>query len=130
MRRLTLVACCVVALGTTGCFVLDELDQGQAILDQHSPRGKEKAEPAPEPVAPRPVDDGPGVGERLSEWWRSALEEGPTPSDPNDGIVRCTIRGKLNFTRESDCQARGGTFSKVQLKKESLNELGNPERAE
>ena len=55
--------------------------------------------------------DLPEMKALLAEWWLNALEEEARPPDPNDGIVRCDVRGQLSFTRKSDCRLRGGRFA-------------------
>jgi hypothetical protein len=105
----------------SGCFVIDEIDKGNAILDQHGGRARKQREAAAAAAAAeesaaakrRSGPQEPGVKEQLSKWWQEVSEEGPAPPDPNNGIVRCTIGGTIAFTREKECKIRGGRAAKV-----------------
>ena len=82
----------------SGCFVFDELDAGNKILDQISPK---KPEAAPAEKAPAPQA---GAG-----WWANAKTLSGPPSDPgNDPAVSCTVGGSTRFMRKSDCLSQGG----------------------
>jgi hypothetical protein len=88
----------VICLFASGCFVFDELDAGNKILDQISPK---KAEPAPAEKAPAP--------QAGSGWWANAKTLSGPPSDPgNDPAVACTVGGSTRFMRKSDCLSQGG----------------------
>jgi hypothetical protein len=94
-----------------GCFVFDELDKGQEIMEQLGPgKAKKKKEEAATaaPASPSTARRGPGAMDRLKGWWRQATEPAPAPPDPNDKIVSCTLGGSTQFMRKSDCELRGG----------------------
>lgn len=95
----------------SGCFVADELESGQAIMDKNSPRGAAKKE-EPKAASRKGKDDSGSVLDSgrdalasVESWWDELGEPEP-PAE--DGIVRCQVHGSLQFTRESDCRARGG----------------------
>ncbi len=95
MRRvIPLLLCCLFA---SGCFVFDELEAGDKVLDQLGP-GKNAAAPAQPAPAPQA-----GAG-----WWANAKSIGDTPADTRDPAVACTIGGSMRFMRRSDCLSQGG----------------------
>jgi len=111
-RIAPILSCCLLF---SGCFITEELDKGEAILDQHGAgmrraRAAAEAKAAEEAAPPyrRPAPAGPGVQDKLSKWWKEVSEEGPAPEDPNNGLVRCTLGKKVLFTRQKDCEIRGG----------------------
>jgi hypothetical protein len=108
MRRILLVA--LLASLCQGCFVLEEIDKGQQLIDQHSPAAREKAAQREEaragPRADAEQEEGPL--ERLKKWWTKKREPAPPKRDPIVVVVRCQIGGRMHFTRKSDCRLRGG----------------------
>jgi hypothetical protein len=111
MRWILVVA--LLASLSQGCFVLEEIDKGQQIMDQHSPRAREKTakqeEAGPAPRAGAKQEEKPF--ERLKKWWKEKREPGPPEPpkrDPDDVIVRCEIGGTMQFARKFDCMLRGG----------------------
>ena len=82
----------------TGCFVFDEIDKGNEILDQNF-SGK-PAQQAPEQKAPAPQA---GAG-----WWANAKSLGDAPTDAKDPAVACAIGKSTRFMRKSDCLSQGG----------------------
>jgi hypothetical protein len=95
----------------TGCFAIDEIDKANALLAAHDSIPNTPATAAPEAA----TTDDPEWGEwfaqkreQVSEWWRQALEEEPTPPNPDDGIVSCDLNGRIHILRKSDCETRGG----------------------
>lgn len=108
MRRILLVA--LLAGLCQGCFVLEEIDKGQKLIDQHSPAAREKAARQAEArkAAQADAEQEEGTLEELKKWWAKKREPAPPKRDPDDVVVRCQIRGSLHFTRKSDCMLRGG----------------------
>jgi hypothetical protein len=102
-----------VILFAPGCFVFEELDKGQAIMEQHSPKKKaEKEAPPPTlPVRKKPEDE--GLLASVQSWWKEhkrAAEAASRPQrDPDDVPVRCRSGGNTQYLRKSDCLVRGGT---------------------
>ena len=95
-----------------GCFVLEEIDKGQQIMEQHSPRAREKrAQEEEEATASRSrpgAQEEEGTLEALQKWWKKKREPAPPQRDPDDVVVNCLIGGRTQFTRKSDCTLRGG----------------------
>jgi hypothetical protein len=111
MRRILLVA--LLASLCQGCFVLEEIDKGHQLMDQHSPRAREKAAQEKEArEAPRSARAGAkqeeGTLEGLKEWWKKKREPAPPQREPDDVVTRCRIGGTVHFVRKSDCMLRGG----------------------
>lgn len=131
MRRVIAIA--GAALWLSGCFVFEELDKGDAIIEQHSAGLRKKRKEAEAAAAAAAEADerrtasspqGPDIRARLAEWWRNALEDDREEAAPDDAIVRCELHGSLIFTRESDCQARGGELTRVEPKGEGQGPKG------
>jgi hypothetical protein len=114
----------VVLLALTlcsGCWVVDELDSGMGLMEQHTAKGKKKgakAEPAaapgkdgkaPESPSGPPGPQGPGILHELVVWTKKKLEGPPPPPDPQDVPVRCDVGKSVLFTTRGECEARGGT---------------------
>ena len=91
--------------------MLDEIDKGQELMDQHSPRAREQAAKREEASAtPRSASakQEEGTLDGLKKWWKKKREPAPPKRDPDDGAVRCQIGRTTHFTRKSDCMLRGG----------------------
>jgi hypothetical protein len=111
--RLHWLALLLVALLGSGCFVFDELDKGNEILDSHSPTrskaAKEKAAAAAG-AAGQPADPKEDPKAREKAWWQSARTLSRADEKPSeDPSVRCRLGGGVRFTRQSDCLTQGGT---------------------
>jgi hypothetical protein len=110
--RLRLLALLLVALMSSGCFALDELDKSNEILDSHSPtRGKNaKAAQAAGQAGAKPGDPAQDPKAREKAWWSSARSLSTADEKPSeDPSVRCRIAGNVRFTRQTDCLTQGGT---------------------
>src|SRR5437667_12410943 len=96
LHRLALLVLCVCV---SGCFVFDELDAGDKIMEQNA-----KAKPAAAaPAQPAAAHQGG------SAWWANAKSLSDTPAEPGkDPAVACTVRGSTRFMRKSDCLSQGG----------------------
>jgi hypothetical protein len=130
MRRLPIAL--LAALLSSGCFVLDEIDSGQQVMDQHygkARRDKESAEaakagktPPGAPAAAAQKEE--GVLARVRGWWDAksaqggggapgaAPDSGPPPH-PDDVLVRCKVGSTTQYMRKFDCQLRGGKAADV-----------------
>jgi hypothetical protein len=112
MVRQVLALALVTVLGL-GCFVFDELDAAENLLDSPSfsnektkqPGKPRQPDPPPQPEAApeKRLADRPSVG----EWWKKtrSLSSG----EVSDEFVKCELGGKTQFMRRPDCLARGGT---------------------
>jgi len=110
-----LLATALLASLCQGCFAMEELDKGQALMDQHSGRvAREKAVARESVRRPAPgsqeVDSNRLAAwtDKAEGWWREAWQRKPPERDPNDIVVRCGLGDGSRFTRKSDCLARGG----------------------
>jgi len=102
----------LVGLLCGGCFVIDEIDQGRAIMDAHTP-DSEKAKAESIGTAGNGEGTPKSARERLNDYYAKQRANAPAPAttaDPGDKVGRCRIRGATQFTRRSDCRLRGGTF--------------------
>lgn len=112
MRRL--VPLLLIVWFATGCFVLDEIDKGHAIMDQHASQERREAEAEKKAAADKDEDEG-GLFEDLKGqvaavggWIEDASEQSPAERDASDTVVSCRIGGRTQFLRKSDCRVRGG----------------------
>jgi surface antigen len=104
----------LIGLLCGGCFVLDEIDQGYAIMEAHSPKGK-KSEPETETTSAAKNPDGTPMSarERLNDYYAKQRAKAPVAAktaEAGDQVGRCVIRGATHYTRRSDCRLRGGKF--------------------
>lgn len=96
----------------SGCFVIDELDDGMKTMDEMSPHSKKKpAEEAP-PAATGAKRSGPSAQEALAKWWKHARTptSGPRDSASAAEIVTCRVGGQTLFMSKTDCEIQGGKF--------------------
>ena len=125
-----LAAILLSSLWISGCFVAEEIRQGDALIEQHSVGWREKkkgmqqaeeesAKAETETQSRQARSAGPGVKDKLSDWWHETVDEEPVKTDPNDKIVSCKIGGTLQFLRESDCQLRRGRAKELKAKARS-----------
>ena len=99
----------LASLGLSGCFVFDEIQKGIDLIDQHSPAARKiNAKQAEPESVPESEPKLPELKAQVAQWWNNALEEEPPLQDPDNGIVRCDVRGTVSFMRKSDCAVRGG----------------------
>ncbi len=90
-----------------GCFVFEELEAGEKLMEQNSPRAAAKAEEA----AKAATDGGAPAKPAGAAWWSEARSLGrvpeAAPDDPN-APVSCRIQGAVRFMRRADCHSQGG----------------------
>ena len=119
-----LVAILLSSLWLSGCFVLEEMRKGDALIEQHSVGWREKKKAmgeAEEETAKAEAEtqrhqvrnSGPGVKDKLSDWWHETVDEEPVTVDPNDKLVSCKLQGKVQFVRKSDCEIRRGRMTEL-----------------
>jgi hypothetical protein len=104
MRILTAL---LAVLLCSGCFVVDEIEKGRAIMKAHAPES--------EPEVTRKAGGGAPASarQRLAEYYaeqRAKASPASRSDDPGDAVGRCRIRGSTEFLRRADCRIRGGTF--------------------
>jgi hypothetical protein len=114
MRSSLLILLLGLALcfGATGCFVLDELDKGNDLMDRHS--GKKKARQKAGKETPGGgsgvsiaslKEKGAGTFGQLSEKLEEVMKKEP---DPDNVIIRCEVEGRVLYRRTFDCRSLGG----------------------
>jgi hypothetical protein len=121
MKRISAVL--LVAVLALGCFALDEIDQGQEVMDKHYGHARKEKEKAAAPAPAADAKEDPGVVARVRSWWEKKQAEGgggsSSPADsgppphPDDVLVRCKVGGTTQFMRKFDCQLRGGKVADV-----------------
>lgn len=97
----------LAALGLPGCWALEELDRAEQEMDRYSAQRAERT-PAAVPGPAAAEEEGPGIVERVRDWWREARPRPSRPDGPTEPIVACRLPAGLRFTHRSDCLARGG----------------------
>lgn len=123
-RVLALLLALLVAGLASGCFVIDEIDDGMKFVNEHSDadlKAKKEAEAAAK--AEREANQ-PGLLDRAKSWVSDhagsgasapkvpeVVDDGPPPA-PENVPVQCEIGGSVSFTRKFDCQLRGGKVLK------------------
>ena len=124
------VAILLSSLWLSGCFVLEEIRKGDVLIEQHSVGWREKqkgmreaeqesAKAEAEAQHHQARNSGPGVKDKLSDWWHETVDEEPVMIDRNDKLVSCELQGKVKFVRKSDCQLRRGRMTELKRQAES-----------
>ena len=108
MRRLAPLALAAALALSTGCFVFDEIDKGQAIMKQHSGRGAHPAPADSDAPAAEEEEEAPGLLARVQAFWEESRREAEPERSPDDEIITCELDDATTFTYESDCLSRGG----------------------
>ena len=128
MFRLTAIL--LSSLWISGCFIAEEIRKGDDLIEQHSVGWREKkkgiqkveeetAEAEAETQSRRARNAGPGVKDKLSDWWHETVDEEPVKSNPDDKLVSCSIGGSVKFVRQSDCELRRGRVKQLSTKSRS-----------
>jgi len=111
MRQWLTIGVACFGLLANGCFIFEEIDSGMATMKKHS---HSPATAAKKPEAESGLsfaslkERGEDVMKDLSGRLEEAFEKEP---DAANGVVRCAIEGRLEFTRKYDCQSRGGRIA-------------------
>jgi hypothetical protein len=113
MIRRLLAALLVLALGMplAGCWVIDEIDKGSALLDKHSNkanRAKREAEEAEKTAAASPKAKKNAVDEYFRQEEADGTTRTFTPGTLSKDIVGCRVGGSVQFMKREQCAARGG----------------------
>jgi len=125
-----LAAILLSSLWISGCFISEEIRKGDALIEQHSVGWREKqkgvqqaeeesAKAESETQSRRARNAGPGVKDKLSDWWRETVDEEPVKANRDDKLVSCKIGGKVQFIRESDCQVRRGRATELKTQRKT-----------
>jgi hypothetical protein len=107
--RLHLIALALAATLSSGCFVFDEIDKGQELMDSHSATRNKDAK-AKAAAADAKDGDAPATPEeKKKQWWASATSLSTADQAPKkDPHIRCRIERDERFMRQSDCLSQGG----------------------
>ncbi len=110
-----LIATALLVWLCQGCFAFEELEKGEALMDQYAGRDASEEPAAQKTTGER--ESGPrGAGsqglslwtDKVEGWWHAAWERKSPERDPGDIVVRCELGDTPRFTRKSDCLTRGG----------------------
>lgn len=104
--RVRLFAVAAFALALTGCWVLDELDEGNKKMDLYMKKKPGQEEPPAAPLASLPS----GKRQRIGDYF--AGQKNPktfTPGSVSGDIVSCKLGGTTQFMKQSECINRGGS---------------------
>lgn len=110
-----------LAIATTGCFALDEMDKSAKLDNSYSAPGAKvvaktagasdaaaagasKSKPGAAPAANAAAKPASPTGDA---WWRTASSV--TSEDGDSSITSCALGGRSEFMQREDCLARGGT---------------------
>ena len=108
MRRV-LVFVLILALATSsGCMVLDEVDAAAAKMPgTKKADAKDDASDQEVSVTSAAARTKQALLEESKRWWDQATSL--APGDVESSIVRCQVRGEMQFMSKDDCLSRGGT---------------------
>jgi hypothetical protein len=107
MRVRALMATASTLVCLSGCFVWEELDEGEKTLTHHSRQAAASEAPAEREESPSSAASRPDpVRARGEGWWRTARSLGAREEDSD--LIRCRIGPSTTFMRSADCRARGG----------------------
>jgi hypothetical protein len=106
------LVCLLLAAPLSGCFVMDELDKADALIDAHSPNREARKTAARQKENGKKADGAPlTLQERKAEaqkWWDSATTVTSRADSSDNPMVHCRTGGSTLFMRRADCLARGG----------------------
>jgi hypothetical protein len=112
-RRLIAVACASgLSAMLSGCWVIEELDRGSELMDQHSPNAnaKKKAEAAAAVAQPTVAAQQDAVARYFRDEEAAGTTKTFTPGSVSEGIVACKLGGSTQFMKKEDCGVRGGSY--------------------
>jgi hypothetical protein len=93
----------LLAAALSGCWILDEIDEGSKKIDRYSSR-KPESEAVAEEAAPA-ARRGPRVGEYFASQKNARTF---TPGSVPSGIVSCKLKSGTQFMKQEECINRGG----------------------
>jgi hypothetical protein len=101
--RMRGVGVAFLAAALSGCWVLDELDEGSKKMDRYMAK-KPESEAAAQGAAPA-ARRGPRVGEYFASQKNARTL---TPGTVSSGIVSCKLKNGTQFMKQEECINRGG----------------------
>lgn len=112
MKRRVLTIACVLLLVAplAGCWVLDELDNGSKLMDDHASTHSKKMDEPEKKEGSSPATA--AKKDAVNAYFKGEEEDGTiktfTPGSVSEGIVSCKLAGSLQFMKREQCAARGG----------------------
>lgn len=100
-----------VALLCCGCFVVEEIEKGRAIMEAHDGKKDDAAKGEGDGADAKGPPKTPR--ESLADYYAKQRAKAPAPTkslDPADEVGSCRIGNTTQFMRRSDCKLRGGAF--------------------
>ncbi len=112
MRRILALACLLLlTLPLAGCWVIDELDSGKKLMDDHSAKPK-KGEEEEDAEAAAKTAKSRKAGGRIDAYFSAEEKAGTVksfaPGQVSEGIVSCKLGGTTQFMKREECASRGG----------------------
>jgi hypothetical protein len=99
--RIRVLCVALLASSLSGCWVLNELDEGSKKIDQFT-----KKRPAEE-VEPEPVPS--GKRQRVADYFANQKNARTlTPGQMSSEIVSCKLSNGTQFMKQQECLSRGG----------------------
>lgn len=102
--RIRVLGVTLLAAALSGCWVFDELEEGNRKIDLYTSKGGMAVEPEEDPV---PVPS--GKRKRLGDYFASQKNARTlTPGERSADIVSCKLDGATQFMKQAECLSRGG----------------------
>jgi len=101
--RMRVFGVALLAAALSGCWILDELDEGSKKMDRYSAK-KPESEAAFEEAVPA-ARKGPRVGEYFANQKNARTL---TPGQLSSDIVSCKLKSGTQFMKQTECLSRGG----------------------
>jgi hypothetical protein len=100
--RIRVLGMALLAASLSGCWVLDELDEGNKKIEMYTSKGMavEAEEPEPLPAGKR---------QRIGEYFANQKNARTlTPGQLSSDIVSCKLASGTQFMKQTECISRGG----------------------
>lgn len=102
--RVRVLGIVLLAAALSGCWVFDELEEGNKKIEMYTGKGGMAVEPEQEPAA---VPS--GKRQRLGDYFANQKNARTlTPGERSSDIVSCKLGGGTQFMKQSECLSRGG----------------------
>lgn len=104
-KRLIVTLCLTLfSLGSTGCFVLDELQKARESAGVVDPSKAKEAEEAKLKLSQAEQ----AKRDKVKNYWKEI--QSLDPEEIDESIVRCDVNGSVSFMDNAGCLSRGGTI--------------------
>lgn len=102
--RFRVLGMAFLAAALSGCWVFDELDEGNKKIEMYTSKAGMAVEPEAEPVA---VPS--GKRQRIGDYFANQKNARTlTPGQISSDIVSCNLDGGTQFMKQAECLSRGG----------------------